>query len=504
MKKFIIILLCLVFAVRVYGGSFFNKTPVANKQLDSLCSLVETHLDVGGDIDSAMCISRTMSKYAISFYDSLIVKEMLGKSMVAQRDCDSGFIYLNEARKYYLIEKQMDKVAEMYYYFAYGAINQNNLVLGKEYLTRALEYNSFTIENNDLLVNIYEQFFWVEICLVDNAKSAEYQRILDSLYANRTKDRAYYKIILDRVTGIVKSGKFESAESYLDSLLPKIEDDSYLYALWLYKKTWINELRGDYQTALELCQESYKLVDSTNNADIVGSNLMRYYLLNNEKKKGINTYFDIKSQPYSTDYSVMLEANYIYALIESDSMEKAKIIYSEVLEALKSGVDLHLLPGVIGLMYELNPHDSLFLYKELLDLYPDVISQASKNKKSDQSLASSLNNMILTADREIEAREAKIKMRTHYLVVVGILSIIILFAAFIIYRAYRKVKKINRTLKKSQELLSQEINSELRILIQKVIHMDNEYAPIRIGKGKISYNFRDMIKSIKELLRVVE
>jgi hypothetical protein len=133
-----------------------------------------------------------------------------------------------------------------------------------------------------------------------------------------------------------------------------------------------------------------------------------------------------------------------------------------------------------------------------------LIEKANSYDTENKSNGERLLQTIQIADTEITLRDERIRHRNQLIIVISIALLLLLIATLIIARKHRKVKALNKSLQDSYNLLTGEINMELRVIVQKVFDLDRDLNKLLPVKTEFENHFEELINKIKNLLKLLD
>lgn len=452
------------------------------------------------DTDSSEKYARQSLREANSAIDKAWAMDQIGKNLIVTNRTDSGFIFLNKARKIFLTEKYRPGLISIYIDFGTAFKKYGNLYEARKYYNKAFNLKSEKLEVDNELAKIYYALFSIESKLGNTRECKKYLAGLDSLYTVLEKDERYYSFQIDKAVILRYAGKYDEAIEFLERIKENSKISSNTALGILSEMGFIYYYKGEINKAISIYEEGLSKSKSISDSIDLMGNLIGFYILNDENEKAISAYFQYNNKLINNNDRLNFNINYAEALENLDSNAKAKKIYYEIKQGIDKSESFQKLEYLDELMRLVNRKDSVYMYKELLDYLPILIRKSEGTKKVNQEKESQLLKTILIADEEISARELIIKQRTMFLTIVLSLLTVIILAFILFFREHQKVKSLNQSIQKSYNILTQEINGEMRLIIQQVLELDREMQDFLPEKNDIKEAFDELLNNIMRIL----
>lgn len=511
-KYILILLLTFICTIQIHAMDF---APNLSKKTLPYDSLIAKANQADENADSILYYSRLALPLASNEIEQAEVFKSIGKGYIIQDSPDSGFYYLNEARKIFVEKKDNNGLARTYDNFGKAFAIYHNYEKAKFYYLKALHLTSEKLKVSPFILYLYNCLADADDILGNYSSAHVYLDYIDSAYSYKfKKDYRYYKSKITRSQIYTDEGKFEKALNVLNKMLDSIdkiknaENRLELYLEIYHQQGILYYYMSDVNQSIAVYEKGMDISKSANDSLEFGKNLLAFYILNDENQKATHLANTLihhpkdKAQHQAELFVILL--NYTEALNNLDSTQKAKEVYYQAKNIIDKAKYYYFINDLNSVMKSINKDESLEMYKEINDYIPLLIERTQSYDTENKSNGERLLQTIHIADTEIAMRDARIRSRNQLIIVISIAFLLLLGAVLIIAQKHRKVKALNKSLQDSYNLLTGEINMELRVIVQKIFDLDRDLNKLLPVKIEFESHFEGLINKIKNLLKLLD
>lgn len=506
-NKHILLLAAIFFMAQdIASMDLIRLSPEGNPVYDSLYSISVDFQDE--NTDSLMYYAESALTQAKSKIDSGWALIQIGKAYLIQGKSDSGFDYLNEARKIFLDEDDLAGLVSIYTTFGKAFSLYDNFDMAKKYYTKALYLKADELHADRELAVITFNLADVELRRNNLHRAEMYLNQLDSLYAGELKrDELFFKTKMANVDFLIMSEQIEKAEKILlelskkENVPQKIKSDIYFSIGNLeYRK-------GNIEKAIEAIEEYLLNANSSKDSAETANNLLAFKILAGKDKEAIELYHKIiQIKTVQTD-KIPCMINYAEALANLDSLNKARRVYEGIVDEMKDTESYRFvdyLPGLIDLIYKDDKEDKAEKYIDLAGFLPILNRKIEDKKAVRKAKSDKMMQLILLSDKEIEEREKRISAQKQTILTTVIGAILLFFAFLFALIEYRKAKRYNRTLEEGYRLMVEEASSRVRLLVQHIFDLDKEVPAIPAISARLKNDVKKVLDQFEELFKLLK
>ncbi len=478
------------FSTKTNIDSIYNKVRYSTKlSPDSALKYVNSHIEI---IDNREELAWLYEAKGWTYYN--------------QNQYDSSFYYFVQARNIFSDENNMRGMSAINRHFT-------SFFMKHGYLNKALEYNMLAFEynkkeSNDLTeyVPFYNIMIVVNYKLDNFDKVEEIKNTIDSIYKIIPKDENYVRALIYYSYSCRNREDFEKEALVLSQaydLVKKIGSSSTIMYSLMYQLAENYYNQGKIAEAIEITRENKKNISDISTKYTYYDRYAKYLIAAAKFDEAINIYH---SQGLLTNNPVNLiecKINYAKALSVLDSSEKVRIVYSEILDELKFTDREYALSYINKILYKIKKEKDIEMAYKVIDFLSDeLMSQQLKNKDLDP-YSDLLMKKVLTIDEEMAHYDRLISIYHVLLIIVGILFVFLIILIIRSVRERIKLYKILYSLKYGYELLTNQVNNELRVLTHKALAFDKEVTFRENAKEYFKEEIIKITRSIKKLVEIM-
>ncbi len=494
----IFICVAVVFFLHSYlhAGDFYNpnrKLSVIDNYIDSFNRLISTNPD------SSKYYAQKALELSQNSIDSGRSFQMLGRVRIELNDLDFGFKNLNDARK--LFEETSYKPGLIDIYSDIGQLfyRYSNFQKAKEYYQKALFLKAESLEEDKELMNIYYYIGIIESNLGNLESSFSYFDKLLKYFENTNDTTSYAYIIIEYAKVLSNADNNVKSNDLLLSFVNKSQTKKTDF----YSQLALNNYRlGQVSSAIDFATLELRASKTSSDSVKCLSNLMAYYMLENKYKEAEDCYLIAEGMEVALDRQIQFDLNLVELFLKTGNNDKAIKLFEETLNTV---LDSNMTDYYSDI---LNSREMFSQYKITKDFSSNkFISKLLSCKSTDMSLAfnssSKLINLIAQSDKEIENKNQIIELSGYYnKLLLAFIFLLILSLSTIVHKQM-KLRKYLNSLTLSYNIVSEKVNNDLRMLLQKLLIIDEDLGQKYNVKHRISKDLKPLLDDIKNLLDVL-
>jgi hypothetical protein len=419
---------------------------------------------------------------------------------------DSSFYYFMDARNIFLEQKSMRGMCAVNQHFASYFMRHRYFKKALDYNKLALEYKQSETDEINEHIPIYNKILLLNYHLERFESVDSVMSRIDSLYKIIPKDNDYVRTLIYYSYSFRARGDFVKEEEVLARAL---ELTSTIDVSRTRKYFVIHQLaesyfaQGKFQEAIEIAELNEENISGGASKYMHYNTYSKYLNLAGNPKRAVDVFHKYRLGENNPINPVESKIDYASALIELDSVEKAKVIYAEVIDLLKKTEREYELSYISDLLKKINTNNDVTLAYELIGfLSEELLSAEAKNKELDPYSDLLLGN-VLSVREEMASYSKRISTYHGFLLIVGVLLVVLLVMIIKSVRERRKLNRISKSLRYGYEVLTQQVNNELRVLTHKALAFDKEAAFRENAKEYFKEEIIKITRSIKNLIDVM-
>ncbi len=496
LKKIAIFLLVLVSGNNLFAMELSKSkrsNPIAEQYMIKSENVFQAYPDSG------RYYAKKSLSYSENSLDSAYAFQQLGRSFVELGFIDSGFVCLNNARKIFNDNNITAGLVRVYTDLGQAFLQFKYLEKAKEYYLKALSLKAIELNEDMLLMDIYYHIGVIESQLGNFKGSFTYFDKLLIYYKNHEQKTHYLNTIIEYAKALTNFGNYEKSSQILLSSIPKGGDKIVL----IYSQLALN---SHYEASIEkaIYYSELELESSRNLADSLEclNNLNAYLIQNGEYDKASSYYYLITSHHFSPHKLVHISLNQIEAFVYQKQYNEAKGLFIQTFETI---VDYKMSDYYRNLINIKNVLEKNGIIKgiDVDQIIFNILEDNKLNNNCGKEISKSLIKTIALADQEIESKDKEIELKNKYNMALATLTILLIFSLTLIFYKHHKLKLYLNSLQESYKIVSDKVNNDLRMLLQKLLLIEEEIGSVFSIRKRVDKDILPLLDDIKRLLEVL-
>ncbi len=497
LKKIAIFLLVLVSGNNLFAMELSKSkrsNPIAEQYMIKSENVFQAYPDSG------RYYAKKSLSYSENSLDSAYAFQQLGRSFVELGFIDSGFVCLNNARKIFQ-EIDFDSGLIKIYTDLGQTFSRNGYYeKSKEYYQQALSIKSLELNEDIVLRDIYYHLGIVESVLGQYKESFKYFEKILEFYKVNKHDTRYSNTVLEYAKVLTNSGRYKNSS---DILLTGVQTNHIEFQDDVFSQLAMNYYyQNNLDSAVYYSLQELKYCGTPADSLECLSNLSAYYILLERYIDADSCFKLSESKMLNSATKIQLQMNQIELFCLTNRNEQAVSLFEEVSKiVIDSNMTIYF-PNLLEAKSFLLSQGLEFSF-DTDKLCRKLIQIDCNESKHEKKFSNDFINTISKADREIEIKNKEIEVERRYNIILTTLSLLLICSLVIAVYKHYKLKLYLSSLKDSYSIVSDKINNDMRMLLQKLLSVEEEIGSVFSIRKRLEMDILPLLEDIKSLLEVL-